>query len=45
MPSINTYLTFNGNCEKAFEFYKSVFGGNISQNPGLMKCHPIQIIL
>lgn len=27
MPSINTYLTFNGNCEKAFEFYKSVFGG------------------
>ncbi|WP_127845205.1 VOC family protein [Psychroflexus aestuariivivens] len=24
---INTYLNFNGNCESAFEFYKSVFGG------------------
>ncbi|MCA1803599.1 MAG: VOC family protein, partial [Rhodothermaceae bacterium] len=24
---INTYLTFNGNCEQAFNFYKSVFGG------------------
>ena len=27
MPSLNTYLTFNGNCEKAFDFYQSVFGG------------------
>lgn len=27
MITINTYLTFNGNCEKAFNFYKSVFGG------------------
>lgn len=27
MPSINTYLTFPGNCEEAFNFYKSVFGG------------------
>ncbi len=27
MATINPYLTFNGNCEKAFEFYKSVFGG------------------
>jgi PhnB protein len=25
--SINPYLTFNGNCEDAFNFYKSVFGG------------------
>lgn len=25
--SINPYLTFNGNCEEAFNFYKSVFGG------------------
>lgn len=24
---INPYLTFNGNCEAAFNFYKSVFGG------------------
>lgn len=27
MPSVNVYLTFNGNCEVAFDFYKSVFGG------------------
>ena len=27
MPSINPYLTFNGNCEAAFNHYKSVFGG------------------
>lgn len=27
MATINTYLNFNGNCEEAFNFYKSVFGG------------------
>lgn len=27
MASINPYLTFNGNCEEAFNFYKSAFGG------------------
>jgi PhnB protein len=27
MASVNPYLTFNGNCEKAFNFYKKVFGG------------------
>lgn len=27
MASINPYLLFNGNCEAAFLFYKSVFGG------------------
>lgn len=27
MITINPYLDFNGNCEEAFEFYKSVFGG------------------
>ena len=25
MKSINPYLTFNGNCEAAFNFYKEVF--------------------
>jgi PhnB protein len=29
MASVNPYLTFNGNCEEAFNFYKSVFGGEI----------------
>lgn len=26
MASANIYLNFNGNCEEAFTFYKSVFG-------------------
>jgi len=28
MTTVNVYLTFNGNCRTAFEFYKSVFGGD-----------------
>jgi PhnB protein len=28
--SINPYLTFGGNCEEAFTFYKSVFGGKFT---------------
>lgn len=27
MTTVNIYLTFDGNCEEAFNFYKSVFGG------------------
>jgi len=27
MAKVNIYLTFDGNCEEAFNFYKSVFGG------------------
>ena len=27
MTALNPYLNFDGNCEEAFEFYKSVFGG------------------
>lgn len=30
MATINPYLTFNGNCEDAFAFYKSVFGGEFN---------------
>ena len=30
MATINTYLNFNGNCEEAFTFYKSVFGGEFT---------------
>ena len=29
MATVNPYLTFNGTCEAAFTFYKSVFGGEI----------------
>src|SRR5436309_2199682 len=29
MTTVNIYLTFNGNCEEAFKFYQSVFGGQI----------------
>ena len=27
MTTVNVYLTFNGNCEEAFNFYRSAFGG------------------
>lgn len=27
MATVNVYLIFDGNCEEAFNFYKSVFGG------------------
>lgn len=28
MPIANVYLTFDGECEEAFELYRSVFGGS-----------------
>jgi len=28
MTTVNVYFTFNGNCEEAFIFYRSVFGGD-----------------
>ena len=30
MKRVNPYLNFNGNTEEAFNFYKSVFGGDFS---------------
>ncbi|WP_363268944.1 hypothetical protein [Flavobacterium sp.] len=30
MATVNTYIVFNGNCEEAFNFYKSVFEGEFS---------------
>ncbi len=30
MTTVNVYLNFDGKCEEAFEFYKSVFGGKFS---------------
>ena len=39
---INIYLHFNGNCREAFEFYRSVFGGDFAifltfrEGPGSM---------
>lgn len=27
---LNPYLTFNGNCEEAMQFYKTVFGGELT---------------
>lgn len=30
MNTISIYLNFNGNCEDAFNFYKSIFGGEFS---------------
>lgn len=30
MAVVNLYLNFNGNCEAAFNYYKSVFGGEFT---------------
>lgn len=30
MATVNCYISFNGNCEAAFNFYKSVFGGEFA---------------
>lgn len=30
MATINPYINFNGNAEEAFNFYKSVFGGDFA---------------
>ena len=30
MATTNIYLNFDGNCEEAFNFYKSVFGGEFN---------------
>jgi PhnB protein len=53
MATINPYITFNGNCEEAFNFYKSVFGGDFSHierykdaptNSHLPKCETDKIL-
>ncbi len=31
MTTINPYINFNGNAEEAFNFYKSVFGGEFGE--------------
>lgn len=31
MATINPYLNFDGTCEEAFNFYKSVFGGEFKE--------------
>jgi PhnB protein len=30
MPQVNPYINFKGNCEEAFKFYQSVFGGEFT---------------
>jgi PhnB protein len=30
MAEVNPYFLFNGNCDEAFEFYRSVFGGEFA---------------
>lgn len=31
MTQLNPYLTFNGNCEEAFNYYQSMFGNEFTQ--------------
>ena len=44
MPALNPYLHFNGNAEEAFNFYKSVFGGEFATECDLKTC-PLNINL
>ena len=30
MTTVNVYITFDGNCEQAFKYYQSVFGGEFT---------------
>ena len=44
MATINPYINFNGNCLEAFNFYKSVFGGDfpyIGKFKDMPSEHPI----
>lgn len=41
MTTVNVYLNFNGNCEEAFNFYKSAFGGEF-RHVGRFKDMPPQ---
>lgn len=41
MTTVNVYLNFDGNCKEAFDFYKSVFGGEFPYL-GLYKDMPPQ---
>ena len=39
MAAINPYLSFNGNTEEAFDFYKSVFGGEFTNLTRFKEMH------
>lgn len=44
MATVNAYLNFDGNCEEAFNFYRSVFGGEfpfVSRYKDMPSEHPI----
>ncbi len=42
MTTVNVYLTFDGNCEEAFKFYQSVFGGDFSYISRFKDMPPIE---
>ena len=49
MAAVNPYLVFNGNCEEAFLFYQSVFGGEFpyigkfKDMPAEDNCAPLSV--
>lgn len=42
MTSINPYLNYLGNCEEAFNLYKSVFGGEITMISRFSEMPPME---
>ncbi|CAN5318346.1 hypothetical protein BH10ACI2_BH10ACI2_13470 [soil metagenome] len=41
MAAVNAYLSFAGNCESAFEFYKSNFGSEYAMLAALAISTPV----
>ncbi len=41
MTTVNVYLTFNGNCQEAFDFYRSIFGGEYASISTFAEMPPI----
>jgi PhnB protein len=41
MPTINPWINFNGNAKEAFDFYQSVFGGEVKKQNDMFYTLPI----
>jgi len=42
MTTVNIYLNYKGNCEEAFQFYKSVFGGEFASLSRFSEMPPME---
>lgn len=40
--TVNLYLTFDGNCKEAFDFYRSIFGGEFAYSGTFAEMPPME---